>query len=303
MLLCTPSAYGQNSNFISTEAIISVTDGLVVSKNVDTRAIDLGLNDVYWADRNVDANSSTDYGSYYTWSEASTWNTSTSSVTPQWGGFWRTPTEGELKDLKKRSEDYTTNTPGIRITHNNNYIVIPASGYWQKITNKYSLGGDGERGYLWSSDYMSDSRAYYYMFVNTKLGIYYRSESVLDGDKDSKLPIRPVIDKCTSITVQARYDGATQPFATYINITCPKGTSLSSSNDECYTHKWYGYKNGNSFTPDYDAAGNCLVTESGAVYEIVYIENKVDVTITSEDKNKGTVAFDDGNNEEDNQQE
>ena len=67
MLLCTPSAYGQGTAVVGNPEVTLVGRDYRGIPN-SSYIVDLGL-DVYWADRNVGANSPTDAGTYFAWGE------------------------------------------------------------------------------------------------------------------------------------------------------------------------------------------------------------------------------------------
>ena len=171
--------------------------------------VDLGLS-VKWATCNVGADSPEDYGNYYAWGETCTKhsydgdNCSTYGVqlgnisgNPEydvaryyWGGTWRMPTEGEMREL---IDDCTwtrmtqNGIEGYKVTGpNGNSIFLPAAGF------RYgsSLDDSGSRGYYWSStpcDYNLDCSAYYLFFTSDfqYMSSYYRNLG---------LSVRPVVE-------------------------------------------------------------------------------------------------------------
>lgn len=96
-----------------------------------------------------------------------------------WAGGWRTPTKAEWEELySKCTWIWTTQggKNGYKVTgKNGNSIFLPAAGY----TYDSSLGGDGSRGYYWSSSLDTDvpRRAWYMYFspMDHYMSYYYRS--------------------------------------------------------------------------------------------------------------------------------
>ena len=124
--------------------------------------VDLGLS-VMWATCNVGANKPEEYGDYFAWGEVEcktkyTWGNYKYGSSPtsilkykdskvvldlcddaaymNWGGYWRTPTREEVRELVKNST-WTWITQngvkGCRITSkiNGHDIFLPASGYYK----------------------------------------------------------------------------------------------------------------------------------------------------------------------------
>lgn len=143
------------------------------------KAVDLGLS-VKWADMNVGAKTSTDYGYYYAWGEtepkdsytfdnyqykidgATDYNVQESYMEigtdikntnhdvahVKWGGKWRMPTEKEIFELINKCT-WTWEDGGYRVTATNGKsIFLPATGYY----NGSSLYFDYTQARYWSSD-------------------------------------------------------------------------------------------------------------------------------------------------------
>ena len=269
MLFCSHSAFGQRVYI----------DDFSAGYGADPKAIDLGFNDVYWATRNVGASGPNGYGTYFTWSEASTWNSSHNY--PNWVGYWRTPTQSEQEALKSLSHDENvTSGSGVRVKASDAvFIEIPASGYYfySKVfgTVYYTRIEDGNTSYLWSCTPQNDNddRAYYLIY-NTHTHNITGKVNVIDGAKVSKLPIRPVIDKVT-ITV-------TTAGGNTIQKSYPKGTKIKiyAFMDEC--HKVAHWTKSSINDPDSTITPNNTSGDNGDI-EITIIK---DVTYTAYFKKK-----------------
>ena len=129
-------------------------------------AVDLGLS-VLWAETNLGASNSGEYGNYYAWGETSPkatyeYNNYTASVTANTlpaendaatqslGTSWRTPKESEWEELVLNTTatwDTVNGQTGMRYTASNgNSIFIPAAGYFN--TQRWF---NDDYGYYWSS--------------------------------------------------------------------------------------------------------------------------------------------------------
>lgn len=147
----------------------------------EVKAVDLGLSSsTLWADRNIGANSSIEYGDYYGWgeiqaqTEQSIYNfptiNSTSLVESEYniakmkfGPEWNIPTPEQWKELKEECVWNWTTIDGIhgyKVTgKNKNFIFLPASGrIAQDRTPSKMLLEVGKAGYYWSS-VLSDENA------------------------------------------------------------------------------------------------------------------------------------------------
>ncbi len=137
--------------------------------------VDLGLS-VKWANCNLGAEKSYDYGDYYMWGyttpwkEGSTWEKldrtggygfrillpKYDAATVNWGSDWRIPTNDEISELIKNCKwTWTSNyresgISGYIVSANNgNSIFLPAAGN--------SKGKKGEMGYYWDSYVLSST--------------------------------------------------------------------------------------------------------------------------------------------------
>ncbi len=145
------------------------------------KAVDLGLESgTLWADINVGAETSTDYGNYYAWGEVEPKtsysftnylyaidgatdmnvqesyveigtdikNTSYDVAHEKWGGKWRMPTENDMWELINQCT-WTWQDGGFLITGpNKKTIFLPANGYF----NNSSVYGDYTQGKYWTSE-------------------------------------------------------------------------------------------------------------------------------------------------------
>lgn len=124
-----------------------------VSQNIIEENGDLGLS-VIWDIKNVGASSSSDYGNYYTFEEAKNIK----------NDGWRTPTEGEFKELLDNCDGYgwvTKNGTKGRVLVskiNGNAIFLPAAGL-RYGTDGYHVDV-GSDGFYWSSTAFG-GRVYY----------------------------------------------------------------------------------------------------------------------------------------------
>ena len=278
VLFCSHSAYAQSG----ASAVVYIDD-FSAGYGADNKAVDLGLN-VYWAKYNVGASGPSDYGNYFTWNEASTWNSSNNYT--GWMGYWRTPNKSELEELKNLQHDHSAVRPGIRLTSSNNYFIdIPTSGFINTIGSKISTG----MAYLWSSSSYSSDRAYYLIYSRPT------QVNVINGDKKSKLPIRPVIDKVTIIVTTS--GGNT------IQRSYPKGTKIKIGAywDDCHrVESWTKSLNGASqtITPNNTSGDNgdieITITED-VTYTANFSTKTTNLKAMTEDYQKGSVGLNVGN--------
>ena len=280
VLFCSHSAYAQSG----ASAVVYIDD-FSAGYGADNKAVDLGLN-VYWAKYNVGASGPSDYGNYFTWNEASTWNSSNNYQ--GWVGYWRTPNKSELEELKNLQHDHSAVRPGIRLTSTSTgfSIDIPASGYIDRYGTHM---GKGSRAYLWSSSSYSSGRAYYLIYSRPT------QVNVIDGDKKSKLPIRPVIDKVTIIVTT--FGGNT------IQRSYPKGTKIKIGAywDDCHrVESWTKSLNGASQTikPNNTSGDNgdieITITED-VTYTANFSTKTTNLKAMTEDYQKGSVGLNVGN--------
>ena len=108
----------------------------------DTRAVDIGLS-VFWADRNVGADTPEAYGDYFPFG------------TPvPWGGAWRTPSAAELGELLQKCSWEQTACEGVegyKVTGpNGNSIFLPLGGSIRDYDG--TLDRAGECGSIRSSE-------------------------------------------------------------------------------------------------------------------------------------------------------
>lgn len=138
------------------------------------RAIDLGLpSGTKWADCNVNASSSSEYGGFYSF-------TATSS---DWGGRWHRPTLAQIDELIDLCEWRWSTENGhngfIVEGPNGNSIFLPAAGFSTGVN-------EGSRGYYWSSE----------RFNNYRYALYFRKGNVMTNlcDPGDKYNVRLVVN-------------------------------------------------------------------------------------------------------------
>ena len=180
--------------------------------------VDLGLS-VKWATCNVGASAPEEYGNYFAWGETSTkemydvdncptqglgkselqsqgYIDSEGNLTPQydaatvnWGGSWRMPTYGELRELNKKCTWEWINTndfKGYKVTGpNGNSIFLPAAGY----RNGSSLYDAGSYGDYWSSTPNDDNDYYAYLLV-----FKFDLHDMYDFNRLNGQSVRPVLE-------------------------------------------------------------------------------------------------------------
>jgi len=171
------------------------------------KAVDLGLS-VKWANKNVGASKSEDYGYYFAWGETApktTYDFSTytlcngtsttmtkyctrstygkvdnkttleltdDAARANWGGTWRMPTIDELSELNTKctwSWSTQNGVNGYLVTGpNGNCIFLPVAGY----RDGTKISQVGSNGYYWSSS-LNDPisyRAHYFFIDNDTRG-------------------------------------------------------------------------------------------------------------------------------------
>ncbi len=108
--------------------------------------VDLGLpSGTLWAEMNVGANSATDSGTYYSWSDATSWN--------GWGSGCRLPTNAECQELINNCTwTWDSDKKGFKVTSkkSDNSIFLPAVG----LKEDGRVQDKGSKGYYWFSDTM-----------------------------------------------------------------------------------------------------------------------------------------------------
>ena len=154
----------------------------------DTRAVDIGLS-VFWADRNVGADTPQAYGDYFSFG------------TPvPWGGTWRTPTASELEELLNKCSWELTVCEGVngyKVTGpNGNSIFLPLGG---SIWSDGTLDRPGECGSILSSE--RDPQKYYqdlgyvvYLQMTQSTSEQYR-HYLRSYHNTEKINLRPVMPK------------------------------------------------------------------------------------------------------------
>ena len=177
-------------------SVSTADDGYEVSGKISGHYyVDLGLS-VKWADRNIGALSSSDYGDYFAWGETETKDEYTESnsvtygvemddiagnaeydaATANWGSKWRMPTEDEIEELSDKCSWVWTSRNGYNgylVTGPNaNSIFLSAAGYRCETW----LAHGGSRGYYLSSTPYDNGNAAYYVeyldFDSRSHGVY-----------------------------------------------------------------------------------------------------------------------------------
>ena len=215
------SATGQNGTASSNTSTSASSN---TSNNGKPQMIDLGLS-VKWADRNVGADSNSDYGDFFAWGETEAkeefkregykWfkdnqysnpggysdiaGTSFDAATMKLGGSWRMPTEAELEELiTKCTWTWSTvdDVEGYKVVgKNGNSIFIPANG-----TRR---ADDASIGSYWSSE-ASPYAAYYAYILHFEKG----GKECIDNMKETFGCIRPVSGTKTLLaTTRKKADG------------------------------------------------------------------------------------------------
>ena len=224
---------GQTGTYTSNNSITFARAASRNVNNLDARVttweaaaeyVEMGPG-IFWATKNVGADSPEEYGDYFAWGETTPkttfswnnykWGTQTSfsryvtksslgtidnlttllpeddAATVNLGGKWRTPTREEWKWLNDNCE-WTRTDGGYLVTSNvqgyeGNSIFLPAGGCI------YSSPQDvGSNGYYWSSTLDADSDGAYTHYLNIDASNSYHQES-----DDWRYP---------GITVRAVYD-------------------------------------------------------------------------------------------------
>ena len=142
--------------------------------------VDLGLpSGTKWATCNVGASEPEEYGNYYAWGETTSYTKDNSHRTygksmgdisgdasydvaqAKWGGTWRLPTAGEMKELVNKCTWTWTTQSGVNgykvIGPNGNSIFLPAAGYYDHHSSRSGVGGCGD---YWSSTIPSEGDDY-----------------------------------------------------------------------------------------------------------------------------------------------
>lgn len=155
----------------------------------DTRAVDLGLS-VFWADRNVGADTPWAFGDYFSFG------------TPvPWGGAWRTPSAAELNELLNKCSWELTAREGVngyKVTGpNGNAIFLPLGG---SIWDDGRLDRPGECGSILSCErpsgqYYIDNGFFFHLQMTNSDNEVYRHYLRFYTFGDEKTNLRPVMPK------------------------------------------------------------------------------------------------------------
>lgn len=194
----------------------------------DVVAVDLGLTSgTLWANMNVGAEHSTEYGSFYAWGETEAKSTYLLSnyayynegydtfYSPYkgekgiqgtdwdaahviWGGNWVTPTPTQFDELVEECAwtwDSENNGYKVSSKKNSNFIFLPATGYYNGSSRTAQ-----PRGYYWTSslylfpaDWDKAKQAMEFVIENTDDDSYKHYQ--MDTSRQYGLAIRPVKNK------------------------------------------------------------------------------------------------------------
>ena len=183
-------------------------------------AVDLGLEvngkRILWANKNVGADSETEYGSRFAWGETEPkatygWSTykygdsrstftkytesdnlttlelSDDAARVNWGGHWRMPTSAEMGALQALSREWVSNYKGSGLSGylftalNGNTVFFPGGSYWtSSIYGNESFNIEYARAL-----YLTQSGVYFDYRERRATGYYVRP--VLDVDEDLTL--------------------------------------------------------------------------------------------------------------------
>ena len=303
-LISAGSAFGQSST--STTPKTNTKLDSYIAEETEKYGVDLGLK-VYWADRNV-GNNSTNVSDFFAWGDVSTtksnhirtnsayydfwsgkytkYNKSDGKTklelvddiaNSNWNGFWRMPTKAEYENLLTNTtfSGSTSQFVFTGINGNNNSITLPCNGYWG--VQHYSSFHMGSRkdgyGLYWSSSLDESEKTHAY-----SLRLYKDRSNFKTGiESDYRYYgyyIRPVIDKCKNVVINAQYPGNTNESTVASSQSYPKGSTLHAETVECYHYQWY--KNGSPVAGGYN--NDIEVTESNATYKVVYFKKVHEIT-------------------------
>ena len=160
--------------------------------------VNLGLpSGTFWAETNVGAETSTDYGGYYLWEDAvalTTWKKT-------WGNKCRLPSAAEAMELKENCTlepynitydwDLRSYKGSLKVTgKNGNSIILPAAWYKDSAGNlKEPYMDPSLEGLYWTSD----SNTYLLIYITTNTGTKLDSFMTQTDNAGYYCTIRPVI--------------------------------------------------------------------------------------------------------------
>ncbi len=217
------------------------------AKPVVGEPVDLGLS-VRWADHNVGATNSEDYGDYFAWGEIEpkAEYTDENSLTYQkddfnfdiagspkydaatanWGGKWRMPTEEEYRELVEKCEWKWTSKNhrnGCKVTGpNGNSIFLPAAG----LLPDSGLDDAGSIGRCWSSTPTERGSESAY-----NLGFGSGGQIVDDyACRDYGLSVRPVLAEKNEENESSQNTEFQQTSREAVDLGLPSGTKWANMN-------------------------------------------------------------------------
>ena len=162
---------------------------------------------LYWATRNVGAESPEEYGGYYAWGETEekddySWETYSYNQVNQveWGGNWRIPTHKEFEELEKKCSwkwtTYNGKNGQLVTASNGSSLFLPAAGY-REGTYTYDIGVHGR---YWTATWVDGitSNAFTLCFGSTYFG---HSDGNYNCDYTRSLgcTVRPVTESISDI--------------------------------------------------------------------------------------------------------
>ena len=197
-IVATPNEYCEFLGWYSNGLLISydIDCTFAAEGNMDITAIfrrlpnvvDLGLS-VSWADINIGAYSSNDFGTYYSYNEGCY------AAESSWDGDWRLPNAAELHELQHKCSWEKTEMEGVNgyrvVGPNGNELFLPAAGY-----SHYGYSWVNQSCLYWSSTacgFYSDHA--YHLYAEEDLVGVYRYVS------NAYMPLRPVCGQAKAKTV------------------------------------------------------------------------------------------------------
>lgn len=265
--------------------------------------IDMGTS-VYWADRNIGANSNTSAGNYYSWGETWTqdfytasgldynhnieWMPENDAATVNWGYPWRTPTKEEFSDLVSQLSSKSFENACIKlVSTNGSWMYFPKSGYATTLHSIPStpVWNANNVGFMWSSTKIDRNKAYAFRAVFNNSAPEVSAD--YPADRYVGLPVRPVVNKYhISVT-----DG--DNVTVFRDYPLTSQVAITATPDDCHTFVKWQKKNGETWQ-DVDGGTNAtlnITVSANAEYQAVFSLKTASITLTSD--GNGTVEFDD----------
>lgn len=151
--------------------------------------VDLGLSSgIFWAETNVGADTSADYGEYYLWADAA-------AAAKTWGNKCSLPTKAQAQELLDNCT-FTSESSGelgrftSKASGNTNSIVLPAARFYY-LTEYSGYAFDGtDQGAYWTSDADEDADTEAYELEIWPSGSWTGVQTTLRTHKNT---VRPVL--------------------------------------------------------------------------------------------------------------